>query len=226
MTPNAWSAGSCDTRANKRTRTEHAPRSLADYIDCMHEPVYDGADMTMLQMCFLFCDIKVSDKVNNEAFNKTCRALHDCCLPKPNIFPPSWHLVRGLMQSAQASEFEGHMCNKCSKVLPRLERAQWLAHAADTCDCCGHRRFKVLLNGVTPYKRFWDFKIDNCVREWMADKEFALNRGKNDEGTYHDLSDEATFLGSPRGKQLDASCGKVFSEKKHASYYSLGAMRS
>ena len=89
---------------------------------------------------------------------------------------------------------------------------------------CGHARFKVLLKGVIPYKRFWDFRVEECVREWMNDTEFAKHRGTNNNGEYRNMSDDATFLGSPRGKELDVMCGKVFSEKKHASYYSIGAI--
>ena len=212
------------TRPQKRARDEKIRWTLEDYVEHMHEPLYENATMNMLEACFLLCDIKVRNKMNNEACNEMCRAQHQFFLPQKNIFPPSWFLLRGIMQCAHASQFEGHMCNKCSKVLPHLDRSLWKAHAKDACGSCGHARFKLLLNGVVPFKRFWDFRVEECVKDWLADAEFAQQRGKNDSGEYRDTSDNASFLGSPRGKELDLMCGKVFSQKKHASYYSIGAI--
>jgi hypothetical protein len=171
----------------------------------------------VLSASYLLCDIKARNRIHNEGFNELVRAFHDELLPAGNLLPSSLHLMRGLMECTPAEHYEGHACDHCGWVFPKLEKTEWPAHFADQCEECNSSRFKGSKRFPIPRKRFWDFGVGNCIREWLADEDFASQRGKG-----RDLDDVATFLGSPYGKLIDEAIGHAFRDGKHVSYYTLG----
>lgn len=204
--------------ARQRARTAGSSRRTAeDYKEHLLDPLRHGEDMTVLQACYLLCDWKRRGRVTDAAFNDLCWFASKHLLPTGNWLPPSLHIMKKVMDCATSSSIERHMCPNCGVIFPPLTRMQWDTHSDDEC-ACGHARFCKRGNGCVPYKRLWYFGVVECIKRFWRDPIFAENNG-----TARDLTDPSTFLGSPRGLDLDRRCGNIFSNLDHASYYSIGA---
>lgn len=191
-----------------------APRHAASrktieyYQGIMHEPIHEGAELTVLGASYVFLHMKETEHLRDGVFDRLCRLLHEVGFQQPNNFPPSFYLMKGIVGCEPADKYEGHLCTCCNRVFPKLASGEWLSHADDTCSHCGTARFIKRLNGtVVPAWRFWDLGVENVLRAWFADSEFAENVGRD-----RDFTDPATFWGSPWGKELDDACCNVFSK--------------
>lgn len=113
---------------------------LRDYADNMEEPIFVGSEISIGQAAYSMADLKFRNKMSNGAVNEVCRMMSDVLLPEPNMFPSSIHLVRGILQCAEAAIYEHHLCPKCNNVFPDLQKTAWKAEALQECVTCGHPR--------------------------------------------------------------------------------------
>lgn len=221
----ALCAHAADNRPPKRRRAlgDNTRRTLEWWIQHRNDPLYPGASLSVLGLCYTLCDIKTSNAMRNEAFNIMCRFYSECCLPTSNLHPPSYYVVRAILACETASSFEHHMCCHCDQVFDDLPREEWSAHASDECPRCGASRFNVLNGRCTPRKRFWDLGVSNLIKQWMADPEFAKHVGRDSNGKLHCMDDPATLLGSAYGRMLDDVCKNPFSHGVTCACFELGA---
>ena len=209
-----------DSIKPKRNRKYICTRKTAKfYIDRRHDLLHPAGNQTVLGSTYMWCDWKDKNNVHDMAFDEICRAQAELMLPDGNLFPPSFYMMKQVLGYVAADQFEGHICDNCAHVHPKLDKEKW---AADhTCNTCGAKRFKMGRNKrLTPVKRYWDFGIESILRTWFATPSTSEVLGKE-----RDFDDAATFLGSPYGKMLDTMCNKKFSgpgEKEMALYLSIG----
>ena len=204
----------------KRNRKYTCTRKTAKYyIDRRFHPIHPGAEITVLGSAYLMCEVKDKYNLHDMALDHLCRLQAEVFLPTGNHFPPSYYLMKKVLGYVAADQFEGHICDNCSHVYPKLDKDKWAAN--QTCNTCGAKRFKTGRNKrLTPVKRFWDFGIDRILRTWFATPSTSEVLGQE-----RDFNDAATFLGSPYGKMLDTMCNKKFSgpgENEMALYLSIG----
>ena len=130
--------------------------TAAWYRERLHEPVYAGASLTLLECCYLWLSMKLEGNVRDGQFDREARVMHDIMLPQPNIFPPSFYLFKQIIGCKAVQDFECHCCpNECKSWGP-LPQNQWAVHEQDVCFKCGSGRFKRVGTGssskLTPHK--------------------------------------------------------------------------
>lgn len=61
-------------------------------------------------------------------------------MPPGNLWPPSLHIVKGILSCQKAESFEQHVCEDDCMRFAQLPRSQWKQHRYEKC-ACGKRRF-------------------------------------------------------------------------------------
>ena len=132
------------------------PGTAAWYRERLHDPVYAGAKLTLIQCCYLWLSMKLEGNVRDGQFDREARVMHDVMLPQPNIFPPSFYLFRQIIGCEGVQDFECHSCPKDCHSWGPLPQNQWAAHEHDVCPKCSSERFKRVGMGnsskLTPQK--------------------------------------------------------------------------
>jgi hypothetical protein len=205
-------------RAGKNRRKAKTRKTAHHWHTQRLKPIAPGHSLTVLKAAYLFTDWKQRHRVHDEAFNDLVRAISELVVPGENDFPPSFHVMKQVLETQDADDYERHLCT-CARVFPDLKKSEYKANMSATCAECGAKRFTVGPNGVpTPRKRFWDFRAPELVEEFYMDKTFA-----EAVGTCRDSKDDSTFHGSSYGKQLNKMCSQVFTNPTaNAAYFSLG----
>ena len=85
------------------------------HYKCVHPDwcpdVVRGLDYTVLQAAYVMADVKVATRMSNLAMDIVCRLIATYFLPKDNLFPHSFKVVQGLLQTEEASAYEEHICS-------------------------------------------------------------------------------------------------------------------
>ena len=64
-------------------------------------------------------------------------------MPRGNLFPPSLHVMRGLLECEEPQKYEQHVCpNDCMRF-QYASKCDWEEHQDDSCPECAERRFNV-----------------------------------------------------------------------------------
>lgn len=66
--------------------------------------------------------------------------LTKAAMPPGNMWPPSLHIIKGILSCEKAESFEQHVCEDDCMRFVQLPRSQWKQHRFDKCTC-GKRRF-------------------------------------------------------------------------------------
>lgn len=80
-----------DEAAAERTAK---PGSAAYFAARRHDPLFEGARLTVEQACYLELSKKQRDRRRDVAFDEHCRVQHEFLLQQPNLMPPSLYLMR------------------------------------------------------------------------------------------------------------------------------------
>ena len=70
------------------------PGTAAYYHAHRHDDLYEGAQLTVEQICYLMLSQKQTHRQHDTAFDEQCRLQRDVLLPKPNKMPGSLYLMR------------------------------------------------------------------------------------------------------------------------------------
>lgn len=244
----AVQADGCDAHdevtepARKRRRGEPHPSVAAHYIKNQYEPMYPGAPpgVTGLAHTFLWMHMKQAHTVENLVFDMMCRIHHDWLLPQPNFCPPSYYMMKRIVNVDAADRYEFHFCPTCCTRYEPLARTDWGANADAKCGHCGDARFVQLQSArLMPAGRGWDLGVELVNQSFWNNAAVAADVGRQRDSEFND---PATFFGSDYGHLLDKLCGNIFSEAQappghgapvimrdghpvHAAVYSLGTYR-
>ena len=105
---------------------------------------------------------------------RLCRFASQVELPQPNIHPPSWYIMKGLLHASMrdVARAERHVCVNDCHCFGFLPKTEWRrAHTDPTlgrCPKCKTSRFEVVegRNGkfLRPRKKFWYFGLGEIIR--------------------------------------------------------------
>ena len=158
------------------------------------------------------CWLEMENRISDHAFDTLCNFFANVVFGQVdgNMFPPSYHLVKAVVEVPPASSCRYHICDKCWTIFPPTRPEEHKQHATDVCgqEGCGNDRFKKTIHNKTvpSQKRcVYDFGIEETVTDLLSATsdllaQLELNRKA-------DFSDPASFLSSPAGQMLDARCG-------------------
>ena len=167
---------------------------------------------------------KSARRMFDAAVNDVCALNHHLLLPRGNLFPPSYHIIKAILDVPAASTYERHLCTGCWRVFPWLPSAKWHAQHDDTCAACGTRRFNIGLGGqVTARRLDWHFGVEDTMRSVLSVPGILARVA---ETRADDFERPWTFWGSPAGRALDCACNCKFSnpaEGEIAMAWSFGA---
>lgn len=199
-----------------------APKAGTGEWFFMHraEPICPGHSVTIVEACHWLATLKSSTRMTDEVVDQFCLMVSKFLLPPGNLFPTSYHMVKATLGVENSKACTEHICDKCWSVFPRLHHSEFENHAEDVCQAtgipgclggvCGNPRFERTETGtVLPKRCLYQFNIADTVRDLLEVSlsdwdQVAAQRAA-------DFNQPETFWGSPAGKQLDASCGHLFS---------------
>lgn len=190
------------------------------YLERLQEPLFPGARLTLIQMCYALAKAKYDHHLSDTYMDNMLSFLSKRAFPTNNLLPPSLYLLNKCIALPDPTAYEQHVCvNDCCKF-PKLSKQQYHQHAADTCPVCDEPRFRreQTWQGevLKPRKVFWDFGLGNIIRDlYFTSPEFCERRGKARKQFILD------FYMSPEAHRLDrATGGAVFHPDN--SVYQLG----
>lgn len=204
-------------------RQEEAPRHMHDaplkrgtgawLRSCRAQPIHPGSPVTVLQAAYWLGTMKNENRVTDEVIDRLCGMIHKLLLPPGNLFPPSYHMVKAVLEVESSTACAKHICDKCWSVFPHLEHADYSACSDAECTrpgCC-NKRFTVSDSGVVvPKRTMYQFDVRDTVLDLLdpvwADLDPYLRQREADFG------DSATFWGSPAGQSIDKATGYKFSQ--------------
>lgn len=64
-------------------------------------------------------------------------------LPRGNLFPPSLHAMRALLECEEPHKYEHHVCPNDCMHFEYASKCDWEKHKDETCPKCGQTRFDV-----------------------------------------------------------------------------------
>jgi hypothetical protein len=180
------------------------------YYENRLERITPGHTVTVLQACYWLARWKNAYRISDIALTTICYIIHYLILPRHNLFPPSYHIMKAILDVPAASECEAHVCDACWRVFPHLHPSQYHAHANDKCAGCGKRRFNVSAAGKpTANRSAYRFGDKETVEDILSAPGLldgiASQRAKN-------FLKPWTFWGSAAGRQLDKACNHKFSK--------------
>ena len=187
----------------------------------MTAPVYHGARMTLMQLCFTLVAEKLKHNLTNKFMERFLRLLSCVLLPAGNTCPRSWYMLKKLVGWRDVEEIEQHVCVNDCYLYPWLHSSQYHMHANDKCPTCNAPRFRTKNKRVgglkfVPQKVFYYFGLHHTVQsQFFANPVWCSMRGKGREEFKHD------FYSSPEAARLNAAVdGCLFHEDNSA--YQIG----
>lgn len=189
-----------------------------------------GHSVTVLQAAYWVATTKSQLRITDAAINAFCSMIHTLLLPGGNLFPPSYHIVKAILEVEADQQYERHLCTKCWRVFPRLPHSAWHEHRDAVCfgPGCAQRRFTLGPTGkVAPCRRAWEFGTYETMLSVLAVPEVLEGFVEYIQNIRPlDFAQNWTFWGSPAGQALDRRCRMKFSNPgpgEIAMLWSFGA---
>lgn len=177
------------------------------------DPIHPGSSVTILQAAYWLGTMKNENRVTDEVIDRICGMVHKLLLPKGNLFPTSYHMVKAVLEVEASSACARHICDQCWTLFPHMDQADYSASSDAVCTQlgCGNQRFNVSDTGVVvPKRTMYQFDVRDTVLDLMdpiwSDLEAYLKQRQED------FADDATFWGSPAGRCLDQAAAFKFSQ--------------
>ncbi|WIA36729.1 hypothetical protein OEZ86_008001 [Tetradesmus obliquus] len=130
-------------------------------------------------------------------------------LPAGNRLPPSFYLMKQIMDVRDISSIEWHSCEAGCTGWEPTPKAEWHKHKDDCCPKCNGRRFKSVLGKDVPVRRFWFVAPEDSIKELFADPAFvkALLEAR--------VVNVGSFADSEEFRRLNKAVGGVLSSSEH-----------
>lgn len=103
--------------------------------------MYTGCPLSLAQMGAMWLTELAT--VGRDSANNMCNMIKSC-LPHPNIFPRSIHILKKVIGVDAASKYTYHVCVNDCHTWDWLPEPEWNTHRQDACPDCGSSRFKVM----------------------------------------------------------------------------------
>ena len=185
----------------------HGHADLKDLLDNMHEPIYAGARLTVLQACFLAMHEKREGRIRDGVFDRQCRVNKEVLMPKQNLYPGSVYLMRKVLGCEEVDDISIHMCVNGCQAWEHVPRREWKHHADDRCanPLCRSARFVRQVNGtLRPQKEFFYMGLQRAIQHQFCIPEFRDFRGvaRPESGRYTN-----EYYASPECARLHEAAG-------------------
>lgn len=167
--------------------------------------------------------MKTAFRVTDVAIDLWCRLVHYLLLPQDNIFPPSFHLMKAVLQVPAARSVTRHVCTSCWKLYPDTRDGLGAGEpdADERCQtpgCPGLRYTPDLAGRLIPNRSVYYFGASQTVGELIRQrgiwKQLQAERKEA-------LKDKASFLYSPAGKALDKATGHRITNPRNDEFVLL-----
>ena len=189
--------------------TSKPPRTVSDYQARLREPIYEGADVTLVE--WLVQSVELRGNTSRVAFESTWKH-HVQHYKQPNICPTSWYLCKRVMGIMHFDDHVHHFC-PCGQFryeqLKDSNQETYRSCRQQQCDLCNESRFKESETGhLAPQRWAFYIPLDVVLKEYLfANANFteAIGKGRPSAGeasgsTSVHASNSATgfsFWGSP-----------------------------
>lgn len=148
-------------------------------------------------------------RLTDTAVDMICSFIHYLLLGPGNLFPPSYHLVKAVLDVPSSISFIEHVCDSCWMLYPQLQPEQYQAHRAECCVHCDNPRFEVGVGGKPMAKRsVYYFDEEQTLIDLLA-KPGVLDDILETRGEAWDQP--WTYWGSPAGRDADRRSNYKFS---------------
>lgn len=177
-----------------------------------HRPISEGHDVTVVQACYWLASMKNDHRVTDTVIDQICAMMHHLILPKGNLYPASYHMVKAVLDVEASAARTSHICDKCWTVFPHLPPAAYASHTGTICaaEGCGNLRFNVSETGaVTPKRNIYCFDVRETVLDLMDPLLDNLETYKKQR--HKAFQDGASYWASPAGQHVDKKTGYKFS---------------
>lgn len=89
--------------------------AAARLIQNRYRPIYEGANITVIQSAYVMLSLKRKGRIRDGAFDMCIRVIHDVMLPAGNLFPPSLYMMRRVIGCRTLEDVSIHVCvNDCA----------------------------------------------------------------------------------------------------------------
>lgn len=146
-------------------------------------------------------------RIQDVVVDTWCRFIHYLLLPDGNLFPPSFHLVKAVLDVPDVSSVTRHVCPQCWELFPELDPSDHQHHLEDTCGTpgCTQPRFDVDLTGKgVPVRSVFYFGEEASLKDLLLQPGLLMSI---QEARAAAIEDKTSFINSPAGKALDKAYG-------------------
>ena len=123
---------------------DNEARNARWYKRHLQYAVYSNCIMSLAQMGAMWMQHAV--QLSRECADGVCMSVK-ASMPQPNIFPRSFHILKAIMGTDDASNYTFHVCKNECHAWEWLDRSQWASKWDDKCPKCGTPRFKASMCG-------------------------------------------------------------------------------
>ena len=154
------------------------------------------------------CMLKDQHRVPDIVVDKLCGYIHHVLLDRGNLFPPSYHLMKAVAGVVPASSTASDLCPTCWSLYPPPHDGDHPPPLDSACPKCGTTRYKDAIHGRrVPRRQVFNFGVRQTVVDLLTRPGMieAILDSRREAWTQ-----EESFWGSPAGRALNQSCGKLF----------------
>ncbi|KAF6250103.1 hypothetical protein COO60DRAFT_1629987 [Scenedesmus sp. NREL 46B-D3] len=133
----------------------------------------ENSKLQIHQAVFMLMSWKSDFCVRDGAFEALLGMMSKLFLPEGNKLPPSYYLMKAILEVQDISSVEWHACEVGCTGWEPTPKAQWHKHKHDHCQKCKGKRFKTVMGKLVPVRRFWFVLPEDSIKELMSDPEFV-----------------------------------------------------
>ena len=164
---------------------EVSPGQALYYKLHLDDKLYSGARLSLREYIYFMLNHKVKNNATKEQFDDMCRFNHHFGYPEGNLCPPSFALMRRIIEAPSWSDHEFHVCDRpgcVGHVWEHVPKKQWKYHFDDLCPGCGGPRFveSTICGRLQrqPYRWYIDLLVEERIADFFNNEEWCRQRGK------------------------------------------------
>ena len=204
-------------------------RDTAAYLNFfLASTLFAGHAVKVREVAVWLARLASEHRITNSAMDSFCQMVHFLLLPEGNLFPKSYHMLRGALAVEDSHDCERHICDACWELFPDIPGDSHAVHADEVCQRpgCNNPRFKRGPGGhVTPKRSAFYFGDKETFVDLVCKPDMLPAMLSHRKEAF---KDPESFWNSPAGRELNARCGNKFDETsieadEFAVLVSLGA---
>lgn len=174
-------------------------------------PITPEHKIRVVDICFWLAQWKSQNRVSNTAMNQLCELIHFLLLPRDNMVPPSYHLLRCALGVPEPEDSVRHVCDVCWTLYPPLSPEQLKGNKDQVCGVrgCMRTRFRTgSSDQVVPRRRVWYFGERETLTDLLGKDGILAAMLSHRKETWNNPNG---YWASPAGKHLNNRCRGLIS---------------